>query len=325
MFRTVSPKLAPALLASALLLAAPGRVDAADTVSVGIYLVEEYDVDFPGNQLALDFYLWFNYRDTSLNPLSTFEIVNAKEVVKAGEETTVEKGLVYQSARCRVVLKHNWNVTHFPFDRHRIAVHFEDNVEDVSRLVYVADTRNTRVDDSLAVANWRLSDFAFGTSDHVWHTTYGDPLVAPGDYSTYSRFTVSFLLGRVDCGAGMYLKCFVGLLLAVLVSFVTLCIKPTDVDPRFGLSVGAIFASFANLYVVNGVLPQTATMTFVDLLHTISFGYIFACIVVSAVSLWLAGKGREQAYRRLDRVTLATLAVSYAVIALALTVVNLRA
>ncbi|MGC9338011.1 MAG: hypothetical protein ACP5EQ_08005, partial [Candidatus Cloacimonadia bacterium] len=62
---------------------------------------------------------------------------------------------------------------------------------------------------------------------------------------------VSFDIERSEQKWGMFLKCFIGVFIAIIISFITFFIDPLNTDPRFSLSVGAIFASFANQYVVS--------------------------------------------------------------------------
>ncbi len=56
-----------------------------DTVKIGVYLFSVYNLDFPGNKLNADFYVWYNYKDTILKPAETFELVNSTEFHKIGQ------------------------------------------------------------------------------------------------------------------------------------------------------------------------------------------------------------------------------------------------
>jgi hypothetical protein len=39
---------------------------APDTAKIGIYIFSMYNLDFPGNKLNMDFYIWYNYLNDSL-------------------------------------------------------------------------------------------------------------------------------------------------------------------------------------------------------------------------------------------------------------------
>ena len=145
--------------------------------------------------------------------------------------------------------------------------------------------------------------------EHTYETTYGDPSLSSTDFSTYSRVIVSFTMERH--GLGLFFKLFGGLFIAVLISMLTFFISPKDLDPRFGLPVGAIFASIASQYVISSTLPQNQQLTLVDILHVLSFFYIFLCILFSTVSLHYMKSGKEQSSKKLDRYAITGLLTSY--------------
>ena len=114
----------------------------------------------------------------------------------------------------------------------------------------------------------------------------------------------------------MFFKLFVGLFISVLMSILTFFINPTDLDPRFGLPVGAIFAAIASEYVISSTLPQNQRLTLVDILHVVSFIYIFICILISAISLHLVKGGNTAASSKLDRYSFFGVTSTYIIIVL---------
>ena len=75
--------------------------------------------------------------------------------------------------------------------------------------------------------------------------------------------------------------------LSALVALLALFIKPINVDPRFGLGVGAIFAAMANQYIVTSALPDSATVTSADLVGMATIVVILIGVAESVGSLWL--------------------------------------
>jgi hypothetical protein len=91
---------------------------------------------------------------------------------------------------------------------------------------------------------------------------------------------------------------------ALACALVVFCIKPTHVDPRFGLGVGALFAAIANSYIAATMLPETGTFTMIDMVNGIGLAAIFLTLVQSAISLYLYDNlGREALSRLFDRVS----------------------
>ena len=284
----------------------------ADTVIIGAYILSVYDLDFPGNKLNVDFYLWYNAKKDSLSLLQYLEVINATEFNKTGESDEKRGDIVYQTIRVNAQVKEEWDVSNFPFDKQEIEVIIEDYDKDNSKLVFVPDVKGSKMDKSVHLEGWKISDFGIKVIDNTYETTYGDPELALNDYSTYSRAVIHFTIERE--GNGLFFKLFIGLFISVLISLLTFFINPLDLDPRFGLSVGAIFAAIASQYVIASTLPQNARLTLVDILHDVSFIYIFLCILVSTISLHFMKNGKEQLSQKIDRYSFFALALSFIIL-----------
>ncbi|NOS84799.1 MAG: hypothetical protein HOP31_06640, partial [Ignavibacteria bacterium] len=281
----------------------------ADTVKVGAYIFSLYDLDFPGNKLNADFYLWYNTKKDSMDLLQNLEIINSIELNKSYEMNEKRGSTFFHSVRINAKIKEEWNVTDFPFDEQVIEIKIEDFDKDNTKLVFVADTAASKIDKDVHLDGWKIKDFGITIDDHTYETNYGDPDIPLTDYSAFSRATMHFTLERE--GKGLFFKLFVGLFISVLISLLTFFINPLDLDPRFGLSVGAIFAAIASQYVITSSLPQNESLTLVDILHDITFIYIFLCILVSTISLHYMKQGKEVLSQKLDRISFFIFAVSY--------------
>ena len=262
----------------------------------------------------MDFYVWYNYLNDSLKLNETFELVNSTEFKKVGESHEKYGSVNYSTFRCNSVVKKEWDVSNFPFDKQKVEIIIEDIEDDNSKLVFVPDITASKIDKDVKLEGWEIKDFGIKVIDHVYETNYGDPSIPVDEYSTYSRVVVYYTLERE--GAGLFFKLFVGLFISVLISMLTFFVNPTDLDPRFGLSVGAIFAAIASQYVISSTLPQNQKLTLVDILHDISFIFIFICILISTLSLRLIKKGNEKASAKLDRSSFIFLGVTYLILVL---------
>jgi hypothetical protein len=91
------------------------------------------------------------------------------------------------------------------------------------------------------------------------------------------------------------------MVLAPLVAFAAFLIKPTDVNTRFGVGVGALFAVATSAVIVAGAVPDSTALTAADRLHMISMSFIFASLVQSAICMKWDATGHEVLCRWLDR------------------------
>lgn len=281
----------------------------ADTVKVGAYIFSLYDLDFPGNKLNADFYLWYNTNKDSMGLLENLEIINSTELTKSYEMNEKRGNVFFHSVRINTKIKEQWEVNNFPFDRQLIEIRIEDFDKDNTKMVFVADTAASKIDKDVHLDGWKIKDFGIKIDNHTYETNYGDPDIPLNEYSSFSRATLYFTLERE--GKGLFFKLFIGLFISVLISLLTFFVNPLDLDPRFGLSVGAIFAAIASQYVITSTLPQNESLTLVDILHDISFIFIFLCILISTISLHYMKTGKEVLSKKLDRYSFFVFAITY--------------
>lgn len=290
------------------------ETETTDTVRIGAYIFSVYDLDFPGKKVNVDFYLWYNARRDSIDMLEYLEVINATGYNKSGETTENRGEQLYQTVRINSTIKAEWDVTHFPFDRQVVEIMIEDYDKDNTKLVMIADTIGSKIDKNVHIDGWQITGFEVKVYDHIYETNYGDPDIPLNEFAAYSRAVISFTIERE--GKGLFFKLFVGLFISVLISLLTFFINPLDLDPRFGLSVGAIFAAIASQYVISSTLPQNDRLTLVDILHDISFIYIFICILISTISLNYMKADKVKQSQTLDKYSLYIFASTYVVLVL---------
>lgn len=286
------------LLAGAPALAAPGKV------VVGTYINKMTELSFKESKFSLDFYIWFRWKPegalAEYKPLESMELINGRI---DGKSSVVEKkigDLNYASARITATIFKNWALDNFPFDSHRVQVHLEDSQFVDSALVFEPDVTNSRLGDELGLPGWVLSGFATQATQKEYKSNYGDTSLPTDALSTYSR--LSFGMDMSRAGIGSAVKLLSTVVFATLVAFVTFGIRPVDVDPRFGLGVGALFAVAASAFVVASSIPESALLTVADQMHMVAMGFIFASIVQSAICLKWDEAGEEAKWKLADKV-----------------------
>jgi hypothetical protein len=284
-------------------------------VTVGIYLNQVRELSLRDSQFAADFWIWFRWKKgADFNPLETFEIVGGDIESRANENTEDLAGTEWSYATARIVARvvQILDIREFPQDRHRLVIAIEDGDHPDFELVYAADAENSRIDPKVHVPGFRVANFETALVPHTYTTNYGDVTLPSGSESTYSR--CEFALNVERPGFGYALKLMWGMWLSALVALLALFIKPINVDPRFGLGVGAIFAAMANQYIVSSVLPDSATVTSADVVGMATIVVIFIGVAESVGSLWLFENEHVVLSKRLDRYTMVGVLGMYAAV-----------
>lgn len=269
----------------------------------GIYIVSLSDADLRSGTCVADFWVWFRWRDPDYNPLESLEVIDGVIDEKSGEvHKTLKDGQQYACQRIRATIRQKWDVHRFPLDTQRIVLLLEDAEVESDQVAFVPDETGSRVSPSVSVPGWNIGQFSIGTQAQVYDTNYGDTDLPDDASSEYSRIVVTLDLHRP--GMGLFFKLFSGLFVAVGIALVSIAIRPTDLDPRFGLPVGAMFASIASQYVIASVLPDSADFTLADQLHVLAVIVIFLTLLESVASLFLTYADCQPLARRMDAATI---------------------
>lgn len=290
-------------------------------VIVGMHVNKVQEINFKDGRVTLDFHIWFKWREpgqkpvvrckedagepqaacdkTAFNPLKSMELMNGKIDARSSKvEKVLQDNIHYASERWVVTVYKVWDISRFPFDRHTIELQLEDSERDRKALSMVP-SGGSRLGKEIQIAGWRVPTFTHEQSTQAYDTDFGEGLGLRNAASQYSRAT--FRLDVVRNGPGPAVRLLTIVCLATLVAFVPFAINPRDIDPRFGLGVGAMFAVVANAFTIAQAVPDSDVLTVADKMHILCMAFIFSSIVVSALCLRWAETGREALQQRVDK------------------------
>jgi hypothetical protein len=268
-----------------------------DTVKIGAYIISIHDINFHNKEYTVRFWLWLLYDNLEFDFPTQIDIPNAKQIDKPEVIMDMVDGKMWQLMKMKCVMKQNWRVSDFPFDKQHLVVHIENSIYDNRRLVFVPDEMGSTFDRELTLDGWRIDNFKVTTNAHEYTTVFGDP-ETDMLHSEYASFNVVLDIERQTWG--LFMKIFIGMYIAFMISIISFATKPSELEPRFGLPVGGLFAAVGNKYIIDSLLPESSTFTLVDSLHAATFFAIFATLLVSAVSLRFHDRGKPKASAKVN-------------------------
>ncbi|QOI97371.1 MAG: hypothetical protein HRU69_07655 [Flammeovirgaceae bacterium] len=268
-----------------------------DTVQIGTYIISIHDINFQQKEYTIRFWLWLIYQNLQFDFAKQIDIPNAKTIEEPEVLMDMVDGKMWQLMKMKCVMKQNWKVGDFPFDKQRLVVHIENSIYDQNQLVFVADEFGSTFDRELTLDGWRIRDFKVNTNTHEYITVFGDPR-SDMMHSEYASFNIVIDIERDAWG--LFLKIFIGMYIAFLIAALSFTPKATELEPRYGLPVGGLFAAVGNKYIIDSLLPESSSFTLVDTLHTITFLGIFVTLLISAIALRLYEKDKKEASARVD-------------------------
>jgi hypothetical protein len=292
-------------------------------VRVGLYLERVNELSVRETSWTVEFYVWFSWTGKDIDPGKNFQVVDGSMESKDLLKETTKGEARYALYRVVAKITKSFDVSRFPCDDHLLTISIEDQGLQSYQLRYVADAVGSSVSSRVKFPGYRSYDQAVAVKPHSYKTSRGDPDVPVEFRATYSQFLFGIAIDRPDMG--FFMKMFQGLFAAVAIALLAFFVKPTHVDPRFGLGIGAFFAAVANTYIVSSLLPESGAMTLTDMVNGIGMGVIFLTLVQSTISLDLYDRlGLEATSRLFDRVSLVVLGVPYFAINLAIPLVAMR-
>lgn len=282
-----------------------------DTVKTGIYVTSIHDIDFKQSEYTITFWLWMTYKRKEFDFLQNMEIPQAKTFTRSFSTIDSSDGKMYILMKIQCVMKDSWKINNFPFDRQKLRLSIENSQFDSHDLVFATDTMGMHFDPRFTLRDWRIDSFIIGAGMKAYETTFGDESLAR-PHVEYSSFKVKIGIGR-DAGE-LFWKMFLGMYIAFFISYVCFYIHADNIDSRFGLSVGSLFAAVGNKYIIDSSLPDSTSLTLVDILHAITLLYIFLVITSSAYSLKLYKNNKIKQANRFDFMMAQALLVSYLIL-----------
>jgi hypothetical protein len=277
-------------------------------VTVGTYINQISELNLRENAVTADFYIWFRWKGEGINPIETFEVVNGRIEDRQIVDRRTIGDMEYAQARVLASLNNHWDVRRFPLDRQNITLAIEDAQADTRHIVYVPDVENSAYNPNITIPGYHLGASSAAATINTYETNYGDPTLPTGNPSEYARYLYSMEIERPDWSYA--LKLFSTIFISAMVAFLAFLVKPTDLDPRFGLGVGALFAVVASTFVITSQLPDSDQLTLSDKINIAAMGMIFFSIIQSAVSLKLY-ESSPTASARLDTLSLIFFPIAY--------------
>lgn len=268
-------------------------------VAIGFYLESLGSVSLHDSTWSAVIDVWCRWRDAedndSFNPFDRLIAVSGSITDSKLLSHVDNEGEHYELQRLSVTYTKPFRIRTFPIDAHHLLASFENSAHTRRELVFVPDEADTAISHRATLSNYRIVRCLAVESPHTYRTSRGRSDIDDDHRRTYSQPRFAVVIDRG--GLGLFAKMFQALFISVAVALLTSFIKPTHVDPRFGLGVGGLFAAVANAYVVGSVAPETNEFSLADVVNLLGIVTILLSLTQSTLSLYV--------YETLDQPALA--------------------
>jgi len=279
-----------------------------DTVNIGVFINSLYDFNLSAGEFTTTLWLWMTYDNDSLEIYDYLEFPNAKEVEEFSKEVEKVEGKNWVSANYKLLINQSYNTNQFPYDVQTLSFRVEDNMYDTRKVVFKPDVKNSKLSNLLEFEDWEVEKFEIVPVTSTYESTYGDPSLDGGS-SEYSAVDVNVVIKRKQ--PGLFWKYFSVVFIAFGFIFISLLLPISNIDARVSLSIGGIFATVGNKYIVDSKLPESSAFSLADQIHIFTFIAIFVALMVSAISFVLKSTGHETKATLFNRLFIVILPLIY--------------
>ncbi|MDD1444274.1 hypothetical protein MEO93_28835, partial [Dolichospermum sp. ST_sed3] len=223
-----------------------------DTVKVGAYIISVHDINFHDKEYTIRFWLWFQYSNPDFDFTKQIDIPNAKSIEEPEVLPDSIDGKPWVMMKMKCTMKESWQVGDFPFDSQHLHVQIENSIFDKNVLAFDPDLAGSNYEKETAVDGWTIKNFSVNTKTNEYETGFGDYRL-PVQHSEFATFNIDMDIERD--ARGLFMKIFIGMYIAFLIAIISFTPNPWELEPRFGLPVGGLFAAVGNKYIIDSLLP----------------------------------------------------------------------
>jgi hypothetical protein len=277
----------------------------------GLYIIQINEFDIKSGYAEVDFWYWVITEGQRVS-LDNLELSNGKlePLTKPVYQQLGNK--FYASRRYLAKARCLINIERFPFDRETVYLSFEDGEFTADQMIFKPDIANSGIDPHFKMNDWKGLDVNYFVGMRNYPTSFGYLDIPSGQGSEYSQLSVKIELVRDGTIWQKLFKYFWAVFISVLVGLFSLLIRVGDLDGRFGMAVGSLFANVGCSYLLSEQLPQTPGVSLAELVSYISMGFIMLFLIESIISLALFNRNKGKWSNILDRATFITCAFLYA-------------
>ena len=265
-------------------------------VAFGVYVLSIHNVDVSDDSYGASLFVWWRYDDPDFNPLRDTQFLNARQLRYENiTDRQLDDNSFYVGAMAHAVITERWDISRYPFDRHRLTLVVETPLA-ADDLVLELDEADSGLAADALPPRWRMTDFRLVGSVNSYPSGFGRPEpVGTG----FSRTTV--VVDIVRDNAALLLGRFIGFFAAAVIAGLMYVVRPIDFGPRIGLAVCAVLSAIGNTFMLQSEFGHWTGIALSRQIAVITFVAIVVAIANAVATARCQETGREVAALRINR------------------------
>lgn len=280
-------------------------------VFTGVYIDQIRDFSLSDSTWTTDFYIWFKWNGSNINPGENFQVVDGIIDEKVKKDDYINGSEHYQVYYVTAKINKFFDVLRFPVDNHVLTLEIEDEQNERPDLIYVTDNAS-EVSSRVQIPGYHIDNMSVIEKPHAYKSNFGDPRLDSG-LTSFSQLRAGIDISRPDIG--FYFRIFIGLFVAVTAALLALFVRLNNAETRFVMGSGALFVAIANTIITSELIPKTGILTLADMVNDIGLILILMTLVESTISLYLyQRKDKKLLSKKMDLISVILLFFIYLIV-----------
>lgn len=243
-----------------------------DTVEIGIWVEDIFNINYSDQTYEVVFYIWANSNKENFDLEKYTDFNNSTDASFALKyNTKLKDGRFHSEAKAKVKFLNPYNVKGFPFDNQKIKFNIEFIKDPFVDCYIFLDTINS----SYCPEN--IEDFQrkqFSEKHKIkredYKTNWGNTDL--GKKCSWYRLEIEIDLKRDSWNIAY--KLFITLFISFLLASSSILLPLKMSEEKFALIVGSLFTSIGNKYITDSILPVSGSFNLSDSIHMLTFVFI---------------------------------------------------
>lgn len=251
-----------------------------DTINVGYYIDDIYDINYVKGTYRITLFAWVTSYTVKYNfneYLDIHHAIDKKIELIMLDSTNIINGrkLYWSEVRLNLEVLQKFDIRRFPFDKQNINLGLEFTYNDPKILKINLSEKNS-ITPNLIPNDWKIITSNYSLKPFHYNTNFGDESVESFDFNVLN---INYSFGRES--VTLFIKLFIALFISFLIACSSIFLPNFRTESKIAMIIGGLFGSITNKYITDSLLPINNTWNLSDKIHTLTIVYLLLLSIYS--------------------------------------------
>ena len=251
-----------------------------DTINVGYYVDDIYDINYVKGTYRITLFAWVTSYTVKYNfneYLDIHHAIDKKIELIMLDSTNIIKGrkLYWSEVRLNLEVLQKFDIRRFPFDKQNINLGLEFTYND-PKILKINFSEKNSITPNLIPNDWRILTSNYSLKPFHYNTNFGDESVESFDFNVLN---INYSFGRES--VTLFIKLFIALFISFLIACSSIFLPNFRTESKIAMIIGGLFGSITNKYITDSLLPINNTWNLSDKIHTLTIVYLLLLSIYS--------------------------------------------